>query len=110
MDLGMPLAVGRTAEIFLWKKTQVLKLFRDDWSLDSINYEYKISKLVENAGLQVPKVFDLLEVNGRQGIIYEKIIGRSMLESLTSKPLKVKSFGHQLANLHESLHNEVIST
>ncbi|MFW9779323.1 MAG: phosphotransferase family protein [Candidatus Heimdallarchaeota archaeon] len=109
MPLNKPLAVGRTAEVFPWEENQILKLFLEGMSSDWVEYELNVSKLVETVGLQVPKVFKRVEVNGRHGIVYEHIKGSSMLRTMQSNLWKLKSYARQLAELHISIHDVRIS-
>lgn len=105
MNLDKPLAIGRTAEVYQWgEENKIIKLFFDRCPLDLVEFEYKVSKLVESADLQVPKVFKVIEVKGRYGIVYEFVEGETMLQTMISNPLKLGSYAHQLAELHISIH------
>ena len=109
LKLDKPFALGRTAEVFDWQENQVLKLFFDWMPSESVNFEYKASIIVQEANLEVPKVFDIVEIDGRHGIIYEKIMGKSMLYQLQSQPLKLKIYAKHMADLHLSLHELEVS-
>jgi hypothetical protein len=64
-----PIAVGRTAEVFAWDDNRVLKLYRDWCPADWVEYELKIGRIVQGAGLPVPAIGDLVDVEGRRGVI-----------------------------------------
>ena len=55
-------------------------------------------------GLSTPKLVGALDVEGRQGILYERVEGPSMLEQSTSKPWLVFRLARQLADLHAEIH------
>lgn len=99
------IGLGRTAEILVWKKTQVLKLFRDDWSLSAVKWEEQVARTVSEAGLPVPAVHGIVEVDGRHGIVYDRVDGPSMLKELLSNPGKLEHFAGLFAALHADIHS-----
>jgi aminoglycoside phosphotransferase (APT) family kinase protein len=104
MDLGEPIAVGRTAEIYTWEEDQVLKLFRD-WTKPSwVAYEARVAKSVHASGLSVPAVGEIIEIGGRHGLVYERVDGPTMLELLMKKPGKLNEFARLLAELQAGMH------
>jgi len=102
---GQIIGLGRTAEIFTWGDDQILKLFRDGWSRSSVEKEEKITRTVYEAGLPAPAVHGIVEVEGRHGIIYERVDGPSMLEELISKPGEAGHFVDIFAKLHAEMHS-----
>jgi hypothetical protein len=56
MPTDRPIAYGRTAEIFLWKDHQVLKLFYEWFPAEAVHNEARITRAVQAAGLAVPQV------------------------------------------------------
>ncbi len=97
---------GNTAEVFLWGDNDILKLFRKGMPMVAIEQEYRSSKAVEELGLPTPKVKDMLEYEGRTGIIYEKISGESLLKLLTTKPWSVGRIAKTVAKLHYAIHQQ----
>lgn len=104
MEKRQVVGLGRTAEILAWDEKQILKLFRDGWSLSSVKWEENVAQTVSEAGLPVPAVYGIVEVNGRHGIIYERVDGPSMLTELISKPEKLEYFANLFAKLHTQMH------
>jgi len=105
MGKGQIIGLGRTAEIFAWSDDRVLKLFRDGWSRQSVEKEENIARAVYEAGLPVPTVHGIVEIEGRHGIIYERVDGPSMLEELLSKPGEAGKFVEAFAELHAEMHS-----
>jgi aminoglycoside phosphotransferase (APT) family kinase protein len=101
---GPLLAEGRTSEIFSWGTDQVLKLYREGWSPKSAEYEYRQALASQKTGYRVPKVGELVEIEGRHGIIYQRVEGRTMLQEMIKKPWKLRHFGRQQALLHAEMH------
>ncbi len=106
--LGTPIAYGRTAEIYPWKDNQVLKLFYDWFSLESIEYEARIARAVHASGLPVPAVGEILRVKERNGLVYERVEGTSMLEVVFRKPWTTFKYGRRMAELHAEMHASTI--
>ena len=104
MMLDKPIATGRTAEIYPWQDDLVLKLFHTWVSEDSVQYEARIARAVHAAGLAVPRAGEIVEVNGRLGLEYERFGGTPMGEILPAKPWLLPRFARQLAELHVSIH------
>jgi aminoglycoside phosphotransferase (APT) family kinase protein len=98
------MARGRTAEVFAWKDGQVLKLFLDWVPSVWVETEAKVSRAVYEAGLPAPATEGLVEVNGRRGIVFERVEGPSMLAEFRSKPWKLVRSARQLAELHAAIH------
>ena len=104
MALGKPIAMGRTAEIYPWHDDLVLKLFHTWVSEDSVQYEARIARAVHTAGLAVPRAGEIVEVDGRLGLEYERFDGKPMGEIMPAKPWLLPHFARQLAELHVSIH------
>lgn len=106
--LAQPIAVGRTAEIIPWEDGAVLKLFRDWCPPDWVDYEARIARTVEEAGVPSPRVGEIVEVNGRRGIVYERVEGPSMLRAMSRQPLRLAAFGRTLAQLQLAMHRRPV--
>ncbi|MBW6472677.1 MAG: aminoglycoside phosphotransferase family protein [Anaerolineaceae bacterium] len=102
--IGKVIARGRTAEVYTWSENQVLKLFYDGVSLRSVQKEHEITRLAHQAGVPVPQVFELIHHENRYGIVYERVIGPTMLQLLVTKPWQVRKLSRQLADLHFAIH------
>lgn len=103
-SLGSPLATGHTAEIYHWKAGYILKLFRQGRPLKAIEHEAQVSRLVCQAGLSTPAVEEVIEINGRYGLVYERICGHPMLHTLATRPWAFSQYAHTLAELQAELH------
>lgn len=101
---GKLITQGRTAEIYEWEDKDILKLFREGAMPSTVEYEYKISSIVQNFNLSVPKALEIVHMDNRHGIIYEKVNGNSMLKEIIAKPWKFIEQARRLANLHYSIH------
>lgn len=77
---GRMIGNGGCAEVLEWGEDQVLKLFRANTTRHAIEREYAKSLAVWKLGLPVPKPYEMLEVTGRPGIVYERIVGPTFAE------------------------------
>ena len=84
--LSTPIAHGRTAEIYLWDEHHVLKLYRDWCPPHWVEDEARIARAVYEAGIPSPAAGEIVEMDGRQGLIYERIQGISMLQDMNTHP------------------------
>ena len=72
----------RIAEVFAWEEGTVLKLGREKFPSDWIEYEYKIAQIVHETGINTPKPMEHIQINGRYGIVYERVDGPTMLDKI----------------------------
>ena len=106
--LSTPLAQGRTAEIFLWDTDLVLKLYRDWCPPDWVEYEARIAHAVHAAGVPSPAAGEIVEANGRRGLIYERIEGTSILQEMNARPWTLLNHARSLAELQVEINQKSI--
>jgi uncharacterized protein (TIGR02172 family) len=109
-DLGNPIASGRTSEIYPWDQEHILKLFYDWVELESIENEARISRAIYESGLPVPEAGELIHVNGRAGLIYQRVYGDSLYKAAQRKPWNIPRYLKRFAELHVEIHSLSIST
>ena len=107
-NIGMPIAYGRTAEIYNWHNGQVLKLFYNWFELKDIEFEARVARAILASGLPVPTVGDVIQVNGRNGLVYQRVDGETMLKKMITEPWNVFSYAHLMAELHFKMHASTI--
>ena len=105
----VPIARGRTAEIFLWDDDHVLKLYYDSCPSNWVEYESRIAHAVHAAGIPTPAASEIVEVNGRRGLIYERVEGISMLQDLNSRPWTLLRHARSLAEMQIKIHKQSIT-
>lgn len=108
VNLGRPVAYGRTAEIYAWGESQVLKLFYDWFDLEAIETEARIGRAVHACGLPVPAVGELLQVNSRKGLVYQRIDGIPLSKAIERRPWRMPAFARRMAELHVEMHSSTV--
>ena len=105
--LSSPLiAEGRTAEIYAWSDRQILKLYRDWCPQDWVDYEARTARAVYEAGIPSPEAGEIVEVDGRRGLLYERLEGISMLRDMNARPWMLWKHARSLAELHFKIHRQ----
>ncbi len=77
------LAEGRTAEVFAYGEGRVLKLDRPDWNGLSA-FEATVLVDLAGAGLPVARAHGTVTVDGRSGVILDRVEGPSLLQVLSA--------------------------
>jgi uncharacterized protein (TIGR02172 family) len=103
-EKGALIGAGRTADVFAWGDDRILKLYQDWMPAAPIEREFAITLLAGAAGLPVPAAIELVKVDERLGIVFERICGTSMLASLEKHPDQIRSISRTLGELHARMH------
>lgn len=109
MEKGLRIAEGRTAELFAWDEQKVIKLFRDGWPAENAEHEATIARAIYAAGVPSPAVYELVEVDGRSGLIYERMEGPSLKHVLISRPWLVARVARLLAETQTAVQSRSLS-
>jgi len=106
MQKGVLLAKGRTAEVFLWGEDRVLKLYYEWCPQDWIDREADMAEKVSRTSVPAPEYFGSVEVGHRKGLIYQRLLGPSLLNLMSMKPLRIGYYSCLMADLHKRIHRE----
>lgn len=104
MALGSRLAEGRTAEIYEWDAGRVIKLFREGRDRQEAEHEAHLTRAVREAGFGAPRIDEIIEVDGRAGIIMERIDGGSMWAVIREDNSDLLNQAQRLGELHAAMH------
>lgn len=100
---GERLAQGREAEVFAWGEGRVLKLFLSDWR-PRVEHEFMVARTAFAGGVNTPEPVEILEMDGRPGIVYQRVDGGTMTDAIKTQPYRICSLARQFGELHASLH------
>jgi aminoglycoside phosphotransferase (APT) family kinase protein len=95
---------GRTADLVTWDGGRALKLFHEWVSAEAIEREARINRAVHAAGLPVPQVFDRVTLDGREGIVYERVQGPTLSQRMFARPWLITRYARWMADLHAAMH------
>ncbi|OQR56648.1 aminoglycoside phosphotransferase family protein [Bacillus sp. CDB3] len=109
MNLENPIAKGNTAEIYLCDN-KVVKLFEKYLPNTESLYEAQKQKYAYSRDLQVPKVFEVTEVQGRQAIIMEYVEGESVGKLLLNNLNKAEHYIGLCVNEQKKIHAIRVNT
>lgn len=104
MAMGELIGKGTTAEVYAWGKDKVVKLFLNNYKTEWIRYEAEVGRKVNQAGVPSPVVFDIVENNGRKGIVFQRIQGKTILSDLEAEPWMFYGFIGKMAALQHKIH------
>jgi uncharacterized protein (TIGR02172 family) len=104
MEKGRHIGQGRTADVYAWGEDRILKLYQDWMPVHLVEQEYAITRAAQAAGVPVPATEEVVEVDGRFGIVFERVQGPSMLKVMQTKPWSMGTVVRQMAGLHAQIH------
>lgn len=78
--IGNRIGSGGCSEVFEWEDDKVIKLFRSNTNEYAISKEYKNSVAAWKSGLPTYKPYEKVEVDGRLGIIFERVYGDTIMD------------------------------
>jgi ubiquinone/menaquinone biosynthesis C-methylase UbiE len=97
---GARLGTGREAEVYEWGDAAVLKLYRPGFG----GHRAEAAALRTLDGI-APKLMDIVERDGRTGLVLERFDGPDMLTLLQRQPWRVLSLARMLAPAHRAVHH-----
>jgi aminoglycoside phosphotransferase (APT) family kinase protein len=101
---GEPLGVGRTADVFALGDGQVVKLLRPDLPERFGEREAAIAARLADAGVGAPRFDGTMRIEGRVGLVYERLPGPSMLDQVARQPWRIDRAARRFAELHAAMH------
>ena len=103
------IAEGATGEMFAWDDDKILKLYHEDVSPGLAEPEAVYASIAHDAGLNTPAVIDAVTVENRQGVIFERVHGVTMVEAILADPQMLVPYARLLAELQVDMHAHTAS-
>ena len=107
MESPARIGQGREAEILEWGDGRVLRLL---WSADRepwLEREEAALRAASAAGAPVPAVYERRNLDGRPGLVMERLDGPDLLTRLGRRPWTGRATGRLSGQLHARLHEVV---
>jgi Ser/Thr protein kinase RdoA (MazF antagonist) len=101
--MGRLVATGQRAEVFEWG-SRVVKLYRSAAAKNTAFREAAIHAAVEALGLPVPTVWSVQEIDGRWGIVFDRVSGVSFAEQMRGDVGAIPEYLQLLSRLHARIH------
>jgi aminoglycoside phosphotransferase (APT) family kinase protein len=95
---------GHKSEVFVRDDGSILKLFVPEF-VALAPVEAGISQVLERAGVEAPRVRELVTVNGRPGIVFGELrAGMTLSQAVRSRPWSILRAARELAAVHAAVH------
>jgi hypothetical protein len=100
--------IAGAGNLYAWGEGQIIKLYGDGDRVGWVEQLGRVERALYEAGLPVPKVGDIIEIEGGLGQIYERIEGGPMADALLGAseagPDSVVQLAHIFAEVHAEIH------
>lgn len=98
---------GDKSEVFALGDDRILKLFKAKWSALA-PVEAEMAGMLERAGVEAPRVVQVLEQDGRPGIVFGGLpVGRTLGAEVRARPWGIIAYARDLAERHAVVHRRV---
>lgn len=104
-EIGEKLGEGATSDVFAYGKGRVVKLLKPGVERRAGEYEASQAQAVFESGAPCPAVFGTVEIDGRFGIIYERLDGEPLRTRLLRGDVTPVETGTLMAEQHWRLHS-----
>ncbi|SEU29468.1 aminoglycoside phosphotransferase family protein [Paenibacillus sp. NFR01] len=101
--LGKRIGQGRTADVWEYGEGRIVKLYYEETPVQGIDWEYAAGRYAFEGGVRTPKPAERLTLDGREGIVFDRVHAPTLLKRIGEQPLRIKAFAGQLAGLQFSL-------
>ena len=100
------LSSGNEADVYEWGEGRVLRLLRRtiEDGAESRDRGAAGMRSAAAAGLAVPAVHELVTIDGRPGVVLERVRGRPTLSAMLKAPWKISRLARRFGEMHATLH------
>src|ERR1700733_13561480 len=103
-SLGEKIGEGAWSDVHAWAPGQVVKLFKVGFPRRHSWWEARMTRAAYAAGAPAPEVFDLVTVEGRFGVVLQRLDGPTLAQLARSGAMTSEQTGAILASLAVSVH------
>ena len=101
--IGPLVAAGRTSDVYEFGGGSVIKIFRPYVPVHWAAKEARFTSAVRDVGAPAPAVCGLVEIEGRDAIVFERVSGPSMWELVVESPRDAAGLARELATVHRRI-------
>jgi aminoglycoside phosphotransferase (APT) family kinase protein len=102
--IGVPLATGRTANVYAQGPERVLKLYHPGANPASVERERRNTVIARRLGVSAPTTYGIERHGDRIGLSLRRIEGVTMQARIAAEPAELMHLAAQLASLQATLH------
>jgi len=102
------LGQGREAEVYAWDDDLVLRLFRTSERARDLEREATAMRTAVACGVPAPRVEGSITVDGRPGLLIERVDGPDVISLFGRRPWLVPRLIHKVAMLQAQMHDTVV--
>ncbi len=102
-ELGK-IAEGREAEMFAWEEGKILRLLRNPAAKEQNEWQAAAIEAARSSGVRVPAVYGMTTVDGRPGLIMERLEGPDLLTLIGQRPWTIFRVGRISGEVHARMH------
>lgn len=103
MEIGELVGQGRTSHVYAYGTDSVIKVPHADVPTDWSRFEAALTRSVHAMGVAAPAVREVVDVDGRDAVVFERIDGPSMWQTMLAKPAQAAALARELAAIQKSL-------
>ncbi len=97
------LGKGNTAEVYEYAEGKICKLFYEGYPHEYVELEFQNAREMYECGIKVPQPFQIVSIENRAGIIYEEIVGETLLSHMNEEPERVDEYLDSFVKLHRDI-------
>lgn len=98
-----PLAEGRLSLVYKLKDGRVLKLLHNTVPSSKVDDEFRRCQIISRAGVPAPRALEIVEVEGKRGIIFEWAGEVDLMKAKLGNPLNVNSGAQFMSTVHQDI-------
>ncbi len=102
--LGRPIGAGRECEVFEGEPGRVVRVARRQGVGDGFGAERVAMQAARDAGFPVPRVYDLIEVDGRAAMVLDRVDGSDAFTRFAARPWELPQLARITGALQADLH------
>lgn len=95
------IAKGNSAEIYKQNENKICKLFYKNYPKQLVEHEFNNAKIIYQLGINTPFAYDIVFIEERYGIIYEKLNGTTLLSKINTENTNVDFWIEKFVNFHK---------
>lgn len=104
MGYGKLIGEGKVAEVFEYGDGRVLKLYRAGEPQSQAAREAEVLTAIAEAGVRAPRAYGVEEIDGRWGVVMDRIEGRPFAEPMLADMAGAWPYFAAMAQLQVQLH------